>query len=458
MINCEFSNISGIPYCNQKDVGIHFKKQYNNQQAQVQKAKHYELQRQNKERTMKYILDGSSWYNQQAYRALNQALGRCIRHKYDYGCIIFLESRFYGHSKYAKSNVDQLSKWVRPYMRNTMTVKMAITDLIQPYFEYMNKNPPRKTEPGQTKWRPPFEMPSNPWSDTMINPYHKYCHNRNIGGNNNINNNNKRVNYNNINNNHHLTQPYRNNNNNNQNTNNHQNGSLTQGQAVRDNRGGFKFQNHNKSISPPNTNRFFNNANGNDRKRFSFDNARQQRTNQSTNSMQQSQMSTNSRSTITTTQTMSTASSSPSSSSSYDRPPARKRKYNEIQKENMEPMHHKRARSNLYTNTNTDTEPNCIQCKCGAMICRGNISTVALDRGKGQMMDFQATKQPWPCDTADNCIWSSQLGLCFMYKKCDSCDKSIGFHVVAASTQNRLQYVGHILFLKTAVNLLHMRQ
>ena len=28
------------------------------------------------------LLNGQDWYHIQAYRALNQALGRCIRHKY----------------------------------------------------------------------------------------------------------------------------------------------------------------------------------------------------------------------------------------------------------------------------------------------------------------------------------------------------------------------------------------
>ncbi|KAJ3371958.1 hypothetical protein HDU91_004732 [Kappamyces sp. JEL0680] len=54
---------------------------------------------------------GNQWYVQQAYRALNQAIGRVVRHRRDYGAIILLDSRFAMQSH--KSN---LPVWVRPYV------------------------------------------------------------------------------------------------------------------------------------------------------------------------------------------------------------------------------------------------------------------------------------------------------------------------------------------------------
>jgi Rad3-related DNA helicase len=39
-------------------------------------------------------LSGQQWYCQQATRALNQAIGRVIRHKEDYGNIILIDQRF----------------------------------------------------------------------------------------------------------------------------------------------------------------------------------------------------------------------------------------------------------------------------------------------------------------------------------------------------------------------------
>ncbi|MFS7918075.1 putative RNA helicase [Helianthus anomalus] len=38
----------------------------------------------------KSLLSGSEWYCQQAFRALIQAAGHCIRHRFDYGAIIFV--------------------------------------------------------------------------------------------------------------------------------------------------------------------------------------------------------------------------------------------------------------------------------------------------------------------------------------------------------------------------------
>ena len=48
------------------------------------------------------------------HRALNQALGRCIRHKADWGAILLVDDRFGKIPKY----VNQLSKWVRTSIRH----------------------------------------------------------------------------------------------------------------------------------------------------------------------------------------------------------------------------------------------------------------------------------------------------------------------------------------------------
>jgi hypothetical protein len=62
--------------------------------------------------TMISSLTGRDWYFQQAARAVNQAVGRVIRHRHDYGAVLLLDERFA-----QESNRSSLSAWVRPYVR-----------------------------------------------------------------------------------------------------------------------------------------------------------------------------------------------------------------------------------------------------------------------------------------------------------------------------------------------------
>ncbi|ETM97650.1 hypothetical protein PPTG_20142, partial [Phytophthora nicotianae INRA-310] len=67
------------------------------------------------------LVNGHIWYNLQAFRALNQALGRCIRHRQDYGAIMLLDSR-HRFNKHTKS----LSKWMRPYIQEFEHSQMCV--------------------------------------------------------------------------------------------------------------------------------------------------------------------------------------------------------------------------------------------------------------------------------------------------------------------------------------------
>lgn len=58
------------------------------------------------------FLRGQEWYNLEASRAVNQAIGRVIRHKDDYGAILLLDNRFNGLS--LKS---QMSLWIRNHIK-----------------------------------------------------------------------------------------------------------------------------------------------------------------------------------------------------------------------------------------------------------------------------------------------------------------------------------------------------
>lgn len=57
-------------------------------------------------------LSGRQWYRQQASRAVNQAVGRVIRHKQDFGAILLCDVRF----TYPDA-VQQLPSWMKQYVK-----------------------------------------------------------------------------------------------------------------------------------------------------------------------------------------------------------------------------------------------------------------------------------------------------------------------------------------------------
>ncbi|KAI8060165.1 helicase C-terminal domain-containing protein [Gongronella butleri] len=85
----------GVPYPSFKETKVSLKREYNDQK----KRKYGSTRR---------AISGNEWYDSQAFRAINQALGRCIRHRKDWGAIILLEERF-AHERH----INGLSKWIR---------------------------------------------------------------------------------------------------------------------------------------------------------------------------------------------------------------------------------------------------------------------------------------------------------------------------------------------------------
>ncbi|XP_056164898.1 uncharacterized protein LOC115666787 isoform X2 [Syzygium oleosum] len=83
--------IVGIPFPNVNDIQVALKKKYNDTH-----------------KSSKNLLGGNEWYCQQAFRTLNQAAGRCIRHALDYGAIIFLDERFR-----EERNRAYITKWLK---------------------------------------------------------------------------------------------------------------------------------------------------------------------------------------------------------------------------------------------------------------------------------------------------------------------------------------------------------
>ena len=74
------------------------------------------------------ILTGKRWYKLAAIRSINQAIGRAIRHKYDYGAILLLDER------YAENEFKgKISGWMAQEMKVTKDSSETISPLITFY-------------------------------------------------------------------------------------------------------------------------------------------------------------------------------------------------------------------------------------------------------------------------------------------------------------------------------------
>jgi regulator of telomere elongation helicase 1 len=67
---------------------------------------------------------GQVWYNQQAYRAINQAVGRVIRHKDDYGAVILCDERFS-----QPQSISQLPGWMRSHVKKISDCNVSLDEL-----------------------------------------------------------------------------------------------------------------------------------------------------------------------------------------------------------------------------------------------------------------------------------------------------------------------------------------
>ena len=98
----------GIPYPSYLDQKVIQKREYNDRFSHT-----------------KRLLTGQQWYEIQAFRTLNQALGRCIRHRHDWGAIFLVEQRFATSPR----TCAQLSRWVRSSVRVFDAFETAIGEL-----------------------------------------------------------------------------------------------------------------------------------------------------------------------------------------------------------------------------------------------------------------------------------------------------------------------------------------
>ncbi|XP_049283993.1 regulator of telomere elongation helicase 1 homolog [Anopheles funestus] len=88
--------ITGLPFPPLKDARVVLKKQY----LDTNRTRENEL------------ITGNDWYSLEASRAVNQAIGRVIRHKHDFGAILLCDSRFQNPRQQS-----QLSAWIHSHLR-----------------------------------------------------------------------------------------------------------------------------------------------------------------------------------------------------------------------------------------------------------------------------------------------------------------------------------------------------
>ena len=93
----------------------------------------------------KHLLDGSRWYEHQAFRAYNQALGRCVRHLHDYAAIFLVDQRFCHNREYT----NLISKWVRGRVRTSGGANESV-GMLSEFFEMLEANPPSSSSGTKT--------------------------------------------------------------------------------------------------------------------------------------------------------------------------------------------------------------------------------------------------------------------------------------------------------------------
>ena len=123
----------GIPFPSFADIEVTLKRQYQDQQNRINPNQ----------------VNGNTWYEVQAFRALNQAMGRCLRHRNDYGAILLCDVRFND-----QKNKNNMSRWMRGLITNggaiddvVLPLKLFFQQVAQefPYTNPITTVPPSKT-------------------------------------------------------------------------------------------------------------------------------------------------------------------------------------------------------------------------------------------------------------------------------------------------------------------------
>ncbi|XP_046916905.2 LOW QUALITY PROTEIN: regulator of telomere elongation helicase 1 [Dermatophagoides farinae] len=136
---CRAVMIISLPYPAKYDPKVVLKEQYLNEN--------------------KCRLSGSQWYMLQMKRALNQSVGRVIRHKNDYGMIVLCDSRF-------QSLREGFSRWIIPFFKRE-NASLTFPQRIQQIDSFFKRstNVHRDIENKNSK---PLRLPPLPQSESKI--------------------------------------------------------------------------------------------------------------------------------------------------------------------------------------------------------------------------------------------------------------------------------------------------
>ncbi|CAA7025798.1 unnamed protein product [Microthlaspi erraticum] len=157
--------ITGLPYARVTDPRIKLKREFLDEQSRHADAKF--------PRTS--FLSGSMWYSQEAARAVNQAIGRVIRHRHDYGAIIFCDDRFE-----QPSQQSQISLWIRPYVKCYPRYGEVISDLAR-FFRTERSSIPARLVTEQENNIVPTMLPEESFNDVPT-PASGNSNVKNVGG------------------------------------------------------------------------------------------------------------------------------------------------------------------------------------------------------------------------------------------------------------------------------------
>ncbi|GIL94350.1 hypothetical protein Vretimale_579 [Volvox reticuliferus] len=139
--------ITGIPYAVKNDAKVRLKRDVLDEEARAISSGANGLAGEGVA-----PLTGEAWYTNTAMRAVNQAMGRVIRHRWDYGAILLADDRFR-----TPATQRNMSRWVREHVVVYEHFGKASASLTKFFKDKANFQKPSRTLPGRSTNLSAFE-------------------------------------------------------------------------------------------------------------------------------------------------------------------------------------------------------------------------------------------------------------------------------------------------------------